>query len=68
MGELEVFWKMPIAITIIVLAIFIKCFFGVISGIEEGYWTQRYPPKSYNVVSPLQFIYLFIYLFIYEPL
>jgi hypothetical protein len=37
MGELEVFWKMPIAITIIVLAIFIKCFFGVISGIEEGY-------------------------------
>jgi hypothetical protein len=36
MGELEVFWKMPIAITIIVLAIFIKCFFGVISGIE-GY-------------------------------
>jgi hypothetical protein len=28
------FWKMPITITIIVLAIFIKCFFGVISGIE----------------------------------
>jgi hypothetical protein len=32
MGELEFFWKMPI--TIIVLAIFVKCFFGVISGIE----------------------------------
>jgi hypothetical protein len=34
MRELEIFWKMPITITIIVLAVFIKCLSGVISGIE----------------------------------